>query len=55
MISKDIAIYDLYTIAYINQHTADISPVALIMSSVLVINDAITTMDAIIGNIEYTF
>ena len=53
--SNTIAIYDLYTIAYINQHIADITPTILILFSSFDKKDIITIVDAIIGNIEYIF
>ena len=54
-ISNPIDTYDLYTIAYIPQHNADIIPIKRIRFLLLVKNDYIDITDAIIGNIEYIF
>lgn len=53
--SKIIAIYDLYTIAYISQHIAANTPIPLISFSLFSKNDITTMTEATIGNIEYIF
>ena len=52
---KIIDTYDLYAIAYTNQHNVAINPTFLINSSLSVIKDKTAIIEAIIGKIEYIF